>query len=62
MARPSVIARMNDKAVERKLYMDNDSEEQTSTECESGNLPPHQEPSSGSASVDEEDVEPEDGT
>jgi hypothetical protein len=29
----------------------------------SGNLPPHQEPSSGSDdSVDEEDVEPEDGT
>jgi hypothetical protein len=54
---------MNDKAVERKLYMDTDSEEQTSIECESGNLPPHQEPSSGSeASVDEQDVEPEDGT
>jgi hypothetical protein len=63
MARPSVIARMNDMAVERKLYMDTDSEEQISIDDESGNLPPHQEPSSGSEdSVGEEDVEPENGT
>jgi hypothetical protein len=54
---------MNDIAVERELYMDTDSEEQISVDDESGNLPPHQEPSSGSEdSVDEEDVEPEDGT
>jgi hypothetical protein len=43
--------------------MDTVSEEQISIEFESGNLPPHQEPSSGSEdSVDEEDVEREDGT
>jgi hypothetical protein len=54
---------MNDMAVERELYMDTDSEEQISIDDVSDNLPPHQEPSSGSEdSVDEEDVEPEDGT
>jgi hypothetical protein len=53
---------MNDMAVERELYMDTDSEEKVSID-ESGNLPPHQEPSSGPEdSVDKEDVEPEDGT
>jgi hypothetical protein len=63
MARPSVIARVNDMAVERELYMDTDSEEQISIDDESGNLPPHQEPSSGSEdNLDEKDVEPENGT
>jgi hypothetical protein len=63
MARPSDIARMNDMAVERELYMDSDSEEQISIDDESGNLPPHQEPFSGSEdSAVEEDVEPEGGT
>jgi hypothetical protein len=63
MARPPVIARMNDMALEREIYTDTDSEEQISIDDESGNLPPHQEPSSGSKdSVDEEDVEPEDDT
>jgi hypothetical protein len=39
--------------------MDTDSEEQISIDDESGNLPPHQEPSSGSEdSVDKDDVEP----
>jgi hypothetical protein len=48
--------------VERELYMDTDSEEQIAIDDEGDNLPPHQEPSSGSEnSVDEEDVEPEDG-
>jgi hypothetical protein len=59
MARPPVIARMNDMALERELYMDM----QISIDDESGNLSPHQEPSSGSEdNVDEEDVEPEDDT
>jgi hypothetical protein len=58
IARPSDIAHMNDIAVERELYMDTDSED--SIDDESGSLPPHQEPFSGSEdSVDEEDVEPE---
>jgi hypothetical protein len=39
---------MNDMAVERKLYMDANSEEKISIDNVSGNLPPHQEPSSGS--------------
>jgi hypothetical protein len=48
---------MNDMAAEMELYMATDSEEQTCID-ESGNLPPHQEPSSGSEdSGDEEDVE-----
>jgi hypothetical protein len=43
--------------------MDTDSEEQISIDDESGNLPPDQEPSSGSeANLDEKDVEPENGT
>jgi hypothetical protein len=63
MASLSDIARMNDMVVERKLYMDTDSEEQISIDDESGNLPPHQEPFSGSEdSVDKKHVEPEDGT
>jgi hypothetical protein len=54
---------MNDMAVERKLYVDTDSEEQVSIDDENVNLPPHQEPSSGSEDiVDEENVEAEDGT
>jgi hypothetical protein len=57
MARPSDNGRMNDMAAEMELYMATDSEEQTWID-ESGNLPPHQEPSSGSDdSGDEEDVE-----
>jgi hypothetical protein len=63
ITRPSDIARMNDMVVEKELYMDTDSEEQIYIDDESGNLPPHQGPSSGSEdSVDEEVVEPEDGT
>jgi hypothetical protein len=50
---------MNDMAIERELYMDSDSEEEISCDV-NGNLPPHQEPSSGSE--DKEQVEPEDGT
>jgi hypothetical protein len=62
-ARLPDIAGMNDMAVERELYTNTDWEEQISIDDVSGNLPPHQEPSSGSEdSVDEEDVEPEDGT
>jgi hypothetical protein len=58
MARPSIIALMNDLAIERELYMNTDSEDDWS-----GNLPRHQEPSSGSEdSGDEEDVKPEEGT
>jgi hypothetical protein len=54
---------MHDMAVERELYMDTDSEEKISIDDESGNLPPHQQPFSGSEdSVDKEDMEPEDGT
>jgi hypothetical protein len=60
MAMVSDIACMNYMAVERELYMDTDSEKKMYIDDESGNLPPHQEPSSGSE--DEEDVELEDGT
>jgi hypothetical protein len=43
---------MNDMAIERELYMDNDSEEQISIDNENGNLPPHQELSSGSKALE----------
>jgi hypothetical protein len=63
MAGPSDTAHMNDMAVERKLYVDTDSEEQISIDDDSDNLPPQQETSSGSEdSTDKADVEPEDGT
>jgi hypothetical protein len=53
---------MNDTAIERELYMDSDSEEEISSDDVNGNLPPHQEPSSGSEDGGgEEEVEPEDG-
>jgi hypothetical protein len=53
---------MNDFVAERELYMDTDSEEQIPIDDESGNLPPHQEPSSGSEDGgDEEDLRIERG-
>jgi hypothetical protein len=54
---------MDDIAIERELYMYSDSEEEICIDDKIGNLPPHQEPSSGSEdSGDAEQVDPENGT
>jgi hypothetical protein len=62
MAGPSKGARMDDMARESDSYMDSDSDEEICIDDRIGNLPSHQEPSSGfEDSGDEEQLDPDDG-